>query len=166
MAPLESMTRRLRHTTLLQWQVALAGAILVLLCLQLLAGSRGSTPKDFVADVQVTEGPTSDPPEDYEPVFRIIAARELFRPPIAQETSDSTAMTVQKLLQRLALVGIIVDQGEAKAWIAVTDGDGLDASSTLVLCGPGDVVGGFTVNEVRSSSALLEISGQVVELKR
>jgi len=166
MVPLEPLARRLRHFTLLQWQCLIAAVLLAALCLLVVLGSGGAAPEDYVADVQGTSESASNSPEDFAAVFRLIASRELFRPPIAQETSDSAAMTAQRLLQRLSLVGLISDGKEVKAWIAVRNADGPEAPSSLNLCGPGDVVGGFIVKEVRPSGVLLEISGQVVELRR
>jgi hypothetical protein len=68
-------------------------------------------------------------------------------------------MTARKMLQNLSLVGIISKGGEAKAWIAEKEGG-------LALYGEGDHVGPFTVKSIVSGTVELEVSGQVVELRR
>lgn len=159
MTPIHRLVEYLGRVSLLQWQVAV---------LVLLAGvgpltrgrSPGPPPADLVAEVDTSAvALETAPAQDWGLLLRVIGQRQLFRPPLPTATAESAAMTARKMLQNLSLVGIVTEGGGAKAWIAEKGGG-------LALYREGDHVGGFTVGRIDSEVVELEVSGQVVELRR
>jgi len=156
---LAGLAQCVRRVSLLQWQLltfVLLGGLWVLAPLR----SAPLPPAGLVADAGEGAPVRKEPQaQDWELLLRIIGQRELFRPPLPTTTAESAAMTARKMLQNLSLVGIVSEGGKAKAWIAEKEGG-------LALYGEGDHVGPFTVKSIASGTVELEVSGQVVELRR